>query len=516
MPKNSVFDCAADDLTSWMNQLVSAISCVDELDQREAESQLPGQERKFSVLDGSQYVIANQCTENSVCLTGESRLAVKDFTVVARNRASVRVRGNSSVFLHDDSYAELTGGNVFAFAADQATIQSHEARVVASGRTSLRAYGGWVGAKDDSIAHVEDGVVEVQDQAIVTAEGRTEVHARGGTVLVSDKNVLVRVQSSEARIVFLNEAAESARIVGNVIPGQIHLTNSVAVLDAINELDFRRRMRSVPCRSLRATCQIDRPRKRPEAQLTMNEREAILADSSGDLKLQAVAAGRQFERAKTGVQAVNAYLHLAVLARYNRFAKELLMTSLASQAELLAAGGSVESFSGRFGNMETTKIGWALRMAFNYDLLVLPSEIKNLQSRVRRVLGAVSQNALAQATLRSADSAHVADDGSDSVNLRRNTMVGSNSKESALLNKLENIVRGCMDVQQSAPESQQYESKDSNSAHLLEQPAEPPIAVAPKSGRFDEQEWRKSFTQVLQDLSGFFKEERKQQQVSKD
>jgi hypothetical protein len=513
MPENNGHGAIALDATeAWMHELGAALSNAEGAAGVGSGAAASEGRGRCEGKTFEESCVPKLQTNKRQKLTGEVSCVVSDSVVTATDRTFVRVTGSSQVFLYRDSSADLDGADVFAFADDQTTVVSKGARVIAAGRATVSADGGWIGAKGESVVQVKDGTVDVLEQAIVTVIGRCRVKAWGGTVLVASADAQIEVRSSQARIVFLNSEAELAKVTGCVAPGQFHTTNSVALLEALNELEFRKLISRVPSvRTLEA--ESDAPVKRRAfkgLELTMDQREAVLSDCAKDMKVHSESAGWEFQRAQTGIAAVNAYLHLVVLSRYNRFARELLLVALAKDPE--EGGLERHADSSQYQSWSAInlgKIGTALLIAFDYDLLVLPPEIKAAQARVRQSIGTIpGRSAPAQvvATVIAASASELDRTDAGNIGSSATQLTGithlSESAESQVLRELESIIRGCVASRQSV-------SGLKNSAQA--EPNRPDGNRGSDSGKraygvdnVADAQWRESFRQVLSEMSGAF------------
>jgi hypothetical protein len=116
-------------------------------------------------------------------------------------------------------------------------------------------------------------------------------------------------------------------------------------------------------------------------------------------ELQAARAGRNFQDASSAKDVATSYLHLAVISRDNPSARQLLNMAIGHGLASPTASQKSASASGPMAIMEPmspiSRFGMALRSAVANDLVLLPREIKEAQSRVSRFLDQLS-NELAQ------------------------------------------------------------------------------------------------------------------------
>lgn len=135
-----------------------------------------------------------------VKLAGHASGTVENGAMIGTERSNLLAKGTAQVFLRGNATGELYGNEVYGFADGHSTAVARGAKLIAAGRATVNVEGGWVGVKDEAVAHVKDGNAEVVGHGIVIAEGLTTVSARGGTVLVSDRDVKVHIKSADALI----------------------------------------------------------------------------------------------------------------------------------------------------------------------------------------------------------------------------------------------------------------------------------------------------------------------------
>lgn len=139
-------------------------------------------------------------------LTGLDFADVTDAVIYLKDDAHAQVTGVSQAFFHDRSSGKIFGKDVHAFAYDTATVESDGGSVIAAGRTAVFVQGGWVGAKDETVAHVQGGAaVQANDDAIILADGPCMIDASGNSaVLVNSAQVRIRLLSENAGIILMD------------------------------------------------------------------------------------------------------------------------------------------------------------------------------------------------------------------------------------------------------------------------------------------------------------------------